>query len=250
MIKGVFFDLFGTLMIYSDMQKAWERWLQALFEEFEEFGLDMTQKSFELKCDGFLAKKEPAINNHRLTIYEKRIYSLGLELDLQLEIETVRKMVNNTINAWRTYVPLDPDALPVLEVLKKSKTLALITNFDHPPYVYSLLNEEKLTNFFDSITISSEVGFKKPDPMIFSFALKKTKLHPEQVCYIGDSKEDMDAAYSARIYPILIQRRTHLATELIDDYNLRQFSSNQKKSEENWKHAKKIESLTELIELV
>ncbi|MCK4286055.1 MAG: hypothetical protein KAX18_07620 [Candidatus Lokiarchaeota archaeon] len=134
MINGVFFDLFGTLLIYTDMQKAWERWLQALYEDFEECGLEMPQKSFALKCDGFLAKPEPTIKNDKLTVYEKRIYSLGLELNLQLEIDDIREIVNNTINAWQKYVPLDPDTIPVLETLKKSKILALITNFDHPPY--------------------------------------------------------------------------------------------------------------------
>jgi len=38
MIKGVFFDLFGTLMIYTDMQKAWDMWIQALYEDFR--GID------------------------------------------------------------------------------------------------------------------------------------------------------------------------------------------------------------------
>ncbi len=250
MIKGVFFDLFGTLMIYNNMQKAWERWLKALYENFKECGLKMPLKSFALKCDGFLAKTEPVIKNHKLTLYEKRIYSLGLELNLQLEIQGIREIVNKTIKSWQKYVPLDPDTIPVLEVLKKSKILALVTNFDHPPYVHSLLSELKLTNFFDSIIISSEVGFKKPNPMIFSFALKQTNLQPNEVCYIGDAKEDMEAAYSAKIYPILIKRKAHLAAELIEDYNLRHFSLNQNKLEEDIKCAKKIESLKELVELV
>ena len=111
MVKGGFFDLFGTLMMYTDMQTAWEKWLQALYEDFKDCGLDMPQKSFASKCDGFLARKDPVIKNHKLTIYEKRIYSLGLELNLQLEIEIIRKIVNNTINAWIKYVPLNPQII-------------------------------------------------------------------------------------------------------------------------------------------
>jgi hypothetical protein len=56
MVKGVFFDLFGTLMIYHDMQKAWEAWLLAIFKMFKKGGLKISQKSFALKCDGFLSK--------------------------------------------------------------------------------------------------------------------------------------------------------------------------------------------------
>jgi len=57
MMMGVFFDLFGTLMMYTDMEKAWEKWLHALYEDFKVCGLDMPQKSFASKCDGFLAKE-------------------------------------------------------------------------------------------------------------------------------------------------------------------------------------------------
>ena len=250
MIKGVFFDLFGTLLIYTDMQKAWEKWLQALYVGFEECGLDIPQKSFALKCDGFLAKTEPVINNHELTIYEKRIYSLGLELNLQLEIEDIREMVNNTINAWQKYVPLDPDTIPVLEVLKKSKTLALITNFDHPPYVYSLLTDMKLANFFSSVTISSEVGVKKPDPTIFSFVLKEVNLKTNEICYIGDTNEDMEAAISANIYPIFIQRNPSSEKESIDDFYLKKSPNNQKGVELDSNSIKKITSLKELFKIV
>jgi len=249
-MKGVFFDLFGTLMIYTDMQKAWEKWLQALYEDFKESGLDMTQKSFASKCDGFMAKEEPAIKNIKLTIYEKRIYSLGLELNLQLEIERIRKIVNNTINAWIKYVPLDPDAIPILEELKRSKSLALITNFDHPPYVYSLLSDMKLRNLFESIIISSEVGVKKPDPTIFSSPLKQAKLNPNEVCYVGDTKEDMEAAINAKMYPIFIQRNPSSENELIDDYYINELPIIKNHTEIDFKSVRKISSLKELRTIV
>ncbi|MHA2281771.1 MAG: HAD family hydrolase [Promethearchaeota archaeon] len=250
MLKGVFFDLFGTLLIYTDMQKAWDMWLQALYENFKECGLNMAQKSFALKCDGFLAKNEPVINKNKLSVYEKRIYSLGLELNLQLEIEDIRKMVNNTINAWQKYVPLDPDAIPVLKALKKNKILALITNFDHPPYVYSLLSDMKLTNFFDSIIISSEVGVKKPDPAIFSSVLKEINLKTTEICYVGDTREDMEAAFKANLYPIFIQRKSSSEFESIDDFFTENSPNNQSGVGLDLNSIKKITSLRELINIV
>ena len=250
MLKGVFFDLFGTLMMYTDMQKAWEKWIQTLYEDFKDCGLDMPQKSFASKCDGFLAKVEPVIKNHKLTIYEKRIYSLGLELNLQLEIEDLREMVNNTINAWQKYVPLDPDTIPVLETLKKSKILALITNFDHPPYVYSLLSDMKLTKFFGSIIISSEVGVKKPDPTIFSFVLKEINLKTNEICYVGDTREDMEAAIRANLYPIFIQRKSPSEFESINDFNIENSPNIQRGVELDFNSVKNITNLKELIKIV
>ncbi len=71
MINGVFFDLFGTLMICHNMQKAWDDWLLANFKRFKKCGLIISQKSFALKCDGFLSKNEPKIDKQHLSVYEK-----------------------------------------------------------------------------------------------------------------------------------------------------------------------------------
>ncbi|MFX1456972.1 MAG: HAD family hydrolase [Promethearchaeota archaeon] len=250
MLKGVFFDLFGTLMMYTDMEKAWERWLKALYKGLQETGLKMSQESFKLKCDGFFAKPKPEIKNLKLSVYENRIYSLGCELKLQLEIEDIEKIVYNTINAWQEYVPLDPNTIPVLTELKKNKFLALITNFDHPPHVYSLLTEKKLINFFDSIIISSEVGVKKPDPLIFSHVLKDTALKPREICYVGDTNEDMEAAIKAEIYPILIQRNPNSDKEIPDDYYVKSSQNFQNDINVNLKSVKRIKSLRELIKIV
>ena len=250
MLKGVFFDLFGTLLMYTNMQKAWEDWLIALYKNFKNCGLKISQKSFDFECDGIMSKPVSINGEQHLTVYEKKLFSLGLNLDLKLENENIRKMAEESIRACQKYVPLDPNTITVLKVLKERKTLALITNFDHPPYVYSLLTDMKMKEFFDSIVISGEVGVKKPNPLIFSFALKKTNLHPNQVCYIGDTKDDMKAARSAKIYPILIQRKNNLDSGMIDDYNLERPTVNRNKDEKTIDYSKKITNLKELIEIV
>ncbi|MFW9822367.1 MAG: HAD family hydrolase [Candidatus Thorarchaeota archaeon] len=250
MIKGVFFDLFGTLLRYTDMQRAWDKWIQALYKGFKDSGLTLPQNLFALKCDGFLAKGEPVINNKNFTIYEKRIYSLGIELNLQLEINTIRSIVNNTINAWQKYVPLDPDAISILGELREDKILALITNFDHPPYVYSLLQKYNLSNFFSSIIISGEVGVKKPDPSIFISVLKDTNLKPNEVCYVGDTIEDMEAALGADIYPILIQRNPDTDKVLPSDYYIYKSQNLQNDRRVNFDSVKIIKSLKELINII
>ena len=97
--------------------------------------------------------------------------------------------------------------------LKKSKKVALITNFDHPPYIYSILNKYNFFEYFDEITISGEVGFKKPDPSIFFITLKRMNLESQDVIYVGDSKEDIIGATKAGIKPILIQRKKIIENE-------------------------------------
>ncbi|MHA1916004.1 MAG: HAD family hydrolase [Promethearchaeota archaeon] len=250
MIKGVFFDLFGTLLIYTDMRKAWDNWLLALFENFQMFGLKMSKDSFAMKCEGFFKKPEPSLIEPDFSIYELRILNLGLDFGLKLKNEEIRETAMDTINSWQKYVPLDPTAISILETLKQSKKLALISNFDHPPHVYSILSDLNLKAYFDSIIISSEVGVKKPNPLIFSFALEQTRLNSNEVCYIGDTKEDMEAAIKANIYPILIQRNRSSEYELIDDYYLEKSAIIQNDLEIDFKTICKITDLKELISFI
>ena len=39
-VKGIFFDLYGTLMIYGDMVRAWEDWFSAIHESLVRHGYD------------------------------------------------------------------------------------------------------------------------------------------------------------------------------------------------------------------
>jgi len=249
-MRGVFFDLFGTLLIFTNSRKAWEDWLFALYENFQKFGYMETKSSFALKCDGIMNKPEPNNKNMNLTIFEQRIFNLTIELGLEVKHEEIRRISQEAVNAWQKYVLLDPDTVPVLNTLKKSKVLALISNFDHPPHIYSILSKFNLKHFFNSIIISSEVDVKKPNPSIFSFALEQTNLKPNEVCYIGDTKDDVTAAVRAKILPILIQREIDAGDELLYDYSKEKSIINNNVLVKDTKNIKVITSLQDLIGFV
>ena len=205
-IKGVFFDLYGTLLMYGNVMAAWAEWQQAFYECLEDCGLTLSKESFILLSDGFFERPEPQFHDEHLTVLERRIKAFCFELGLALRKEELQQTAVAIVNAWQHYVSLDPDALPVLQALKSKKSLALISNFDYPPYIYSMLSELGLMEFFDTIVISGNVGIKKPDPRIFYFALQQTKLQPRQVVYVGDSSVDVQGAQAAGLCPIRIQR--------------------------------------------
>jgi len=209
-------------------------------------GLKISRKSFNSKWDLFIIKAKNSIKKEHLTIFENKIFALSIEVGLKLEDDEIGLAAIKGLNTWQKYITLDPNAIPILKILKKDKTLALITNFDHPPHVNSLLTKLKLRDFFDSIVISGDVGVKKPNPQIFSFALKKTKLQPNEVSYVGDTIEDVEAAYNAKLHPILIKRKIVPEKKLVYDYNINQSSL---KLDKGVKGAKEITSLKDLIEI-
>lgn len=205
-INGIFFDLYGTLLVYGNMDTAWSDWLNEFHKQLRLHGLTRSIESFAKTCDQFFGKSEPTPRQHNMTVFEQRIQNLCSDLHLNLTAGDITGIANKIASAWQKHIPLDTEARHVLQTLHRSKKLALISNFDHPPHVHSVLNKFGLTDFFDSVVISAEVGIKKPDPRIFDAALAQTGMKPEEVVYVGDTADDTEAARAAGIVPILIQR--------------------------------------------
>lgn len=205
-INGIFFDLYGTLLVYGNMDTAWSDWLNEFHKHLRLRGLTHSIESFAKSCDQFFGKSEPTPRQHNLTVFEQRIQNLCSDLHLNLTSENITEIANKIASVWQRHISLDPEALYVLQTLHHSKKLALISNFDHPPHVHSVLSKSGLTHLFDSVVISAEVGIKKPDPRIFDSALEQTGMKPEEVVYVGDTEDDTKAARAAGMVSILIQR--------------------------------------------
>ncbi len=206
---GVFFDLYGTLLIYGDMKSAWADWLKAFYDRLCLHGLAISMESFSNHCDRFFGKEEPPGENDGFTVFERRIHCLTTKLSCPLRPDEVAGTANYIAGVWQKHVRLDEEAATVLSILHSHKTLGLVSNYDHPPYVKKLIADYGLGGFFQTVVISGDVGVKKPDPRIFDPALRQTGLRPCEVAYIGDTEEDMAAAWSAGMMPVWIQRWTH-----------------------------------------
>ena len=91
--------------------------------------------------------------------------------------------INRRTNLWRGGAV--PGAREVLEDLKESGyLLGVISNSDGR--LEALLDEVGLTEHFSVIVDSRVVGFEKPDPRIFRWALERAAVSPDQAVYVGD----------------------------------------------------------------
>jgi putative hydrolase of the HAD superfamily len=208
-IRGVFFDLYGTLLQYGDMQAAWSAWLTAFYDCLCRYGLTVSPAAFAAQCDRFLGQAEPPARADGFTVFERRIHTLCGVLGLHVPAEHISHIATTVTGVWQRHMVLDPDSRPVLQTLKQRYTLALISNFDHPPHVYQVLAASELVDYFQTILISGEVGVKKPAPQIFQYALERTGLQPAEVVHVGDTDDDVLGAWAAAIRPITIRRAGH-----------------------------------------
>jgi putative hydrolase of the HAD superfamily len=220
-IQGIFFDLYGTLLVYGDMHQAWSDWLTAFYGLLKAQGLKSTRDAFSQACDGFFSAAPPGEGDNDLTVLERRIQRLCATYSHQLNTSALHDIADKIAAAWQTHISVDPAAMPVLRQLKQhNKTVGLVSNFDHPPHVRRLLSENGWAHIFDTIIISSEVGVQKPEPAIFALALQNTGIAPTDAIYVGDTHDDVVGAIAAGIHPILINRADHPTDSNALDFQL------------------------------
>lgn len=110
--------------------------------------------------------------------------------------------------SWTLY-PETAQALAALE--ESGLTQAVITNFDSR--VIGILEGLGISARFDSILLSSRVGYAKPAPQIFQQALAHYKLPAHEALHVGDSPQhDVAGAAAAGLRAVLVDRHQRHTT--------------------------------------
>ena len=209
-IRGIFFDLHGTIILSPDLPAAWARLFTALHTCMVRQGSSISRDEFAPYVEAFFEKPRPDFADQGLSLYERRLRDLGRRLGLDLDRRTLRGIVNHTIEAWYSDMYVDPEATDVLRDLKQRFKIGLVTNWDYSPSIYRLLADYELEDYFETVVVSDEVGVAKPDPSIFHIALKRAGLEPEEAAYVGDAPEDVEGSLAAGLQPVLIKRNQRM----------------------------------------
>jgi putative hydrolase of the HAD superfamily len=250
-VQGFFFDLYGTLLIYGNMKKAWSDWLTTFYHLLIKQGLKISAETFSQKCDGFFSATAPAGSEDHLTVLEHRIQRLCQKFNHQLPKGELGHIADTIADAWQTHISIDPEAMPVLTALKQNnKTVGLVSNFDHPPHVRRILSHNGLESIFDTTIISSEVGVKKPDPGIFALALQQTGISAADSVYVGDTKTDVAGATAAGIQPIFIARPVNFTDSDALDFQVAYPNENLSENRSWGNEVTVISSLQKVLDII
>ena len=111
--------------------------------------------------------------------------------------------------AWSLF----PETVETLSILRqRGFTLAVISNFDSR--LFGILEGLGLDSWFESIHISSRVGYAKPAPEIYRAALALHHLKAKEALHIGDSAEkDAAGASNAGLTGVLLDRNGRCPTD-------------------------------------
>lgn len=102
-------------------------------------------------------------------------------------------------NAWSHY---NLDTLDVVEGLSaRGERLALLSNM--PSAMADEFEAASWARYFRKLFFSSRLGLIKPDPKVFEHVLDELQAEPEQVTFVDDKQQNVDAAASLGIRAIL-----------------------------------------------
>ena len=219
MIKAVFFDLDGTL---CDSDTAW-----SIAEK----------ETFQLLCKQYPDVSEETVTNAWTTVHQRlfqqldagklsmaevrdsRFECLFTELNLPTD-KTMEALSDFFCSRYLTSLRLYED----VTVLEKLHTyhVGIITNGAHDEHTDSQLSKVRhlgLSERIQSLTISGEIGVRKPKVEIFKLACERADVLPEEAVYIGDTiQNDIVGANRTGMTSIFINRKSEeLIPQIADE---------------------------------
>ncbi|PWB24294.1 YjjG family noncanonical pyrimidine nucleotidase [Flavobacterium sp. HTF] len=203
-ITDIFFDLDHTLWDFDkNSQMAFDR----IFKN--NFGT--------IKIDDFIEKYLPInqecwrlYQNDQITHQELRYNRLKLSFDAlnySMTDENIDQIANDYIEFLTDNNYLFDGAIEVLEYLKPKYKLHIITN-GFAAVQDKKINNALLSGYFSTITNSEMAGVKKPNSIIFDYAVNLAQTSKQNSIMIGDDLEaDVYGALNAGLDAIFFNAR-------------------------------------------
>jgi len=200
--KAVFFDLDHTLWDFETNSR------EAITEIFHKYQL--TELGIP-GCSEFIETyrriNHRMWNDYSLNLITKEALRAGRFQSALTAFGINNSDLANTMSAMYLQIcPVKTNLFPgtkeILQYLSKKYSLHIITN-GFKEVQHLKIGNTGLKHFFDQIHISEELGFKKPEPEIFHYAVKMARTVSENCIMIGDNLDtDISGAENAGIDPV------------------------------------------------
>lgn len=184
-IKDVFFDLDHTLWDFDKNS------MLAFKRVFKKHAID-------LAVTDFINVYEPINFNYWKLFREDKVSKVDLRRGRLTETFAVFKLnfslqkIDELADSYIEELPGDNHLFDgadiILNYLAEKYTLHIITNGFNDVQHLKLKNSG-ISNHFSTVTTSEEIGVKKPNPLIFTSALKKANANASSSIMIGDTFE-------------------------------------------------------------
>lgn len=212
--KAVGFDLFNTLITMEP--KALDEALDRLAASLHSSGLNFNQEKFlqahwESAQEHLRITRQNGRETHNRFWISKALDQLGLSIEP--DDPRIAAAVEAYFSSFLENSRLIPGTQEMLTTLKRDYRLGLLSNFTHGPAVRVILDQLGLSQCFDVLLISGELGFRKPHHSVFNSLTESLKVDKQELFYVGDDPiADIYGAYQSGLKPIW--------TTYVQDHNL------------------------------
>jgi HAD superfamily hydrolase (TIGR01549 family) len=175
----------------------------------------LVAEGFDVERDMFLAAYDLAHEKYRKVRYEQlrevtnavwvseALNNLGFEV--AADDCRVQAALNLFFQDFINTLELRVGAKKIVKQAQKQAKVGLISNFTHSPVIYNSLRKMGISDFFNAVVVSEEVGWRKPSSLIFQEALNRLQVQAGEAIYIGDSpNEDIKGAKQAGLKTIFV----------------------------------------------
>ena len=206
-IKAVTFDLWETLLFEKDgasVKRTTAR-CRNLGQTLNRFGVQVSVAQVKNALDKTISSLLEKWDKNEDVTHENQIQLIFKNLKREstiLKREWISALSAAYVSPIFEVPPyLNPDARTTLKWLRNRNTLiSLICNTGLTPgtALRRFLSEQEISDYFDSMIFSDELGVRKPDCRIFNLAAEKMKVKACEVVHIGDNlKADVWGAKNA-----------------------------------------------------
>ena len=218
MIKAVFFDLDNTL---CDSDTAWNIAVERTFQLFHRYKPYIPDDALTKAWAHVHQKLFQQLDAGKISMAEIRDLRFQCFFnELNLPIDHLAEKLNEFLsNHYITSLRLYED-VTVLEQLKACH-VGIITNGAHDTHTdsqFSKVQHLGLSERIQSLTISGEIGVRKPNFEIFKVACERADVLLGEAMFVGDSiQNDIIGANRASMRSVLIDRKSDMSIPKIPD---------------------------------
>ncbi len=205
-IKFVFFDV-GDVLFDEDVPHLYY---------FHSLLLAMRRNGVDISWDEYHARVQSIIRSNPANAPVDAINFYVPDQELQKKIYSEGRFEYDEMRRPRPYGLLLDNIVPVLEDLHSTFKLGIIAN-QHPEII-GALGDYGIEKYFDVIAIDQIVGFSKPEPALFNWALEQAGCSAEEAIMVGD-RPDVDVAPSKKLGFRTVRFRRGLYYSLYDAAN-------------------------------
>ncbi len=225
-IKALLFDFDETLFVNEESTResvryAWV-WAQKEYpnistEKVVDAYMDSRDKFWHADDTQVIPEIQQGAIHVRRVLWSKTLNTLGIQRDDLLDA-LVQRFGEKRYETWHLY----PESLEILDLLKKSYQLVMITN-GISEIQRGKIAKVNVESYFHPILVSGELGISKPNARFFYQAAEEACVKYSECMVIGDSvRNDIGGAKNARMISVWINRNGQLPRpSILPDYEIK-----------------------------